>query len=156
MFSFCSCISFLFAFNAQRYEVKVYQSEDFSTARNLSITCFKNNLFHGAIFFPVASIAYFIATQVSDNFRFMPFLMAILYLSQLLNVFILKYSYVFTYMAKNKYIMIASICGAITSTVCMLLLIKLLGLVGIVIASMIGNLTTILFSLYFYKVKVSV
>jgi O-antigen/teichoic acid export membrane protein len=155
MFSFCSCVSFLFAFNAQRYEVKVYKSENFNTAIEQSVTCFKKNLFYGAIFFPIASVSYFIAMQVSVDYQYMPFLMAILYLSQLLNVFIIKYSYLFTYMAKNKYIMIASIFGAITSTIFMLFSINFLGLVGIVLASIIGNLTTMFFSIYFFRVKVS-
>ncbi|HDY7975441.1 TPA: lipopolysaccharide biosynthesis protein [Vibrio vulnificus] len=146
MFTFCSCVSFIFSFFAQKYEVKVYQADTLNQAKSYSKDFFCMCVKASGVFYFISVACYYISTVLaSGNYEFMPLDMTLLFFSQCINMLILKYSYVLTFLEKNSKIFMATVIGAIFSVTSIYFLVPILGLLGAVFSSLCANLVTMLF-----------
>lgn len=144
MFSFCSSVSFLFAYFSQKFEIKIYQSDSFMMAKRYAIKFKKVCLKSCVIFYFISLTAYYTFTSlINSEYEFFLIEMSILYISQCLNIWVLEASYLFSHLNKNSAIMISSGCSAIVSLIVIYILVSKYGVLGVAISLVISSLINI-------------
>lgn len=147
---FCSSVAFIFSFNAQKYEVRIYRATDIIEAKKNTTEFCVTSLKLTVIFYFISLSLYFLITYFGGKYEFDFLLMTSLFVNSSLFVFSIAMNYYFSYLGKNKYIILLSSGTAILFIAIVYFLISKLGLYSIAIAGFIVSL--IYFLLFLFSV----
>lgn len=148
---FCSSVAFVFAFNAQKYEVTIYRSENLFFARKNTKAFLKKCLIHAFYFYFISLLLYFLSTLLSKNYSFDFLLMTALYLHFSSNVIFLSLTFLLTYRLLNKIILFISIFSALLFLIVVYIFIRHIGLYSIPLAGLLVSAVTSLILMYNMK-----
>lgn len=152
---FCSSVAFIFAFNAQKYEVKIYRAISLDEARlNTFLFCLQS-LKHGFFFYFISLFSYYVLTKASVEYSFDLIFMTSLYIYFYSNIFFTGLTYFFCYIGKSTLLILLTVLNGTAFMALIFIFIERIELYAISIAGIAVNSFTLLIFL-FYIVRPSI
>lgn len=148
---FCTCVAFIFSFNAQKYEIRIYNSVEFKEAKSWSLEFCKNSLKHCLYFFPLSCAAYYVLALVSKKYDMDFYLMAQLYLFHSFSIFFITSTFLFSYLNKNFFTFLLSFFNSLIFLIILYFLIPYYNLNSVAIAGAFVNIVSFLVFLFLYN-----
>lgn len=148
---FCTSVSFVFAYYAQKHEVSIYNASSTLSAIKESKKFLFSSLKGSLLFFSISLPLYLISCIVNENYEPNVLYMVTLFLYFSSGVFAVAFSYYFTYLNFNRIILLSSIINAAVYCFFIFISIEQIKLWSIPFSGLLANLLTLIF--YNYNLK---